>query len=245
MFKKKVVFISGSSSGIGFNLAKLFKEKNYTIIINGRNQSKLKKSSSRLENCYYIAGDMTKKNDVKKVVKKIKDKFKFVDLLICNQGNSNYQYNNLNFRFAFENNFFSTINLITDSKKILKKNISKVICISSICGSEVIAGAPIGYSLAKSALNSYIKIYSKELAKDGITINGIVPGNILFEGSTWQKKLKKNSKKTKNYIQENVPMNKFGNVENIFSMCRAISEDPSNFLTGSLFTIDGGQTKSF
>ncbi len=245
MFKKKVVFISGSSSGIGFGLAKLYKGKNYTVIINGRNQSKLKKSSSSLGNCHYIVGDMTKKNDVEKVVKNIKDKFKFIDLLICNQGNSDYEHNNLNFKFAFENNFFSTINLITVSKKILKKNNSKVICISSICGSEVIAGAPIGYSLAKSALNSYIKIYSRELAKDGITINGIVPGNILFEGSTWQKKLKKNLFKTKKYIKENVPMNKFGNVENIFLMCRSISEDPSNYLTGSLFTIDGGQTKNF
>ena len=121
MLKKKIVFISGSSSGIGFHLAKLFIKKNYTVIINGRNHSKLKRSASQLGNCHYILGDITKENKVKQIVKKIKDEFKYVDLLICNQGNSNYKHNNLNFKFAFENNFFSTINLIANSKKILKK----------------------------------------------------------------------------------------------------------------------------
>mgnify|MGYP006080091179 CR=1 FL=1 len=244
MPKKKIVFISGSSSGIGFHLAKLFKEKNYTIIINGRDSKKLKRAAVKLGNCNYIIGDLTKEKNIIQITKTIKKKYNYIDLLICNQGNSDFKNNNLNFKFAFDNNFFSTINLISNSKKILRRNSSKIICISSICGTEAINGAPHGYSVAKSALNFYIKNFSYELAKDGISINGVVPGNIFFEGSTWYKKMIKNSKKTKKYIKDNVPINKFGSIEDIFAICKTISDDTSNYLTGSLFKIDGGQTKS-
>ncbi len=244
MYNNKKVFISGSSSGIGFHLATLYKENNYEVIINGRNLKKVKRASAKLGNCSYLVGDLTKEKNVIKIIKAIKKNFKYIDILICNQGNSEYKSNNLNFKFAFDNNFFSSINLINNSTKILKKNKSKIICISSICGLEVIEGAPIGYSVAKSALNFYIKNISYELAKKGISINGIVPGNIYFEGSTWHKKVIKNSKKIKQYIKKNVPMNKFGNIQDIFKICIMISESTSNYLTGSLFKIDGGQTKS-
>ena len=72
----------------------------------------------------------------------------------------------------------------------MKKNKNKTICISSICGLESIEGAPVGYSIAKSALNFYIKLISKELAEKNITINGVVPGNIIFKGSVWDLKCK-------------------------------------------------------
>ena len=110
--------------------------------------------------------------------------------------------------------------------------------------SRNIEGAPIGYSIAKSALNFYIKLISRELAEIGVSINGIVPGNIYFKGSTWDLKMKKNPKKTKKYIKNNVPINKFGSTENIFKVCKMLTENNDNFITGSLFKLDGGQTKS-
>ena len=244
MHKKKTVFISGSSSGIGFHLAKLFKEKSYNVIIHGRDSKKLKKASKKLGNCNYITGDLTNEKNITKITRALKKKYNYIDLLICNQGNSDFKKNNLDLKFAFDNNFFTAINLITSSKKVLRPNISKIICISSICGLETINGAPLGYSVAKSALNFYIKNFSNQLAEDGISINGIVPGNIYFEGSTWHKKMTKNSKKTKKYIKENVPINKFGNINDIFAICKTLSDDTSNYITGSLFKIDGGQTKS-
>ena len=43
---------------------------------------------------------------------------------------------------------------------------------------------------------------------------------------------------------QNVPMNKFGSTDDIFQLCKIISENNSNFITGSLFKLDGGQSKS-
>ena len=244
MHKKKTVFISASSSGIGFHIAQKYKALGYNIVINGTNRFKLKKASSLL-NCDYFLGDLTNVKKIKLLIKKLKKKYNYIDILICNLGNSKFEKNNTNYQHAFKYNFFSTTYLVESSKSILKKSQSKIICISSICGTESIQGAPIGYSIAKSALNFYIKLISKELAKDKISINGIVPGNIFFKGSTWDLKIQKDSKKTKNYIKQNVPLNKFGSIDDIFQVCKILSQNKSGYITGSLFKLDGGQTKSF
>jgi 3-oxoacyl-[acyl-carrier protein] reductase len=242
--KAKTIFISASSSGIGYHLAKDFISSGYKVIINGKNFSKLKKASDSLGKCDYFLGDLTNTKKIESLIKNIKKKYKYLDILICNLGNSDYKKNNSNFEYALKNNFLSSVKLIDHSKNILKKNSSKILCISSICGVENINGAPIGYSVAKSALNFYIKLISSELAKSGITINGIVPGNIIFEGSTWEKKMLRNPKKTKLYVKNNVPINKFGSTRDIFEICKMLSENNSKFITGSLFKLDGGQTKS-
>lgn len=243
MYKKKTVFISASSSGIGYYLAQKYKSIGFNVVINGTNLPKLKKTSLIL-GCDYFLGDLTDNKKIGLLVKKLKKKYNHIDVLICNLGNSNFKKNNKNFKNAFKYNFFSTTSLVEKSKTILKKSESKIICISSICGLERIEGAPIGYSIAKSALNAYIKLISKDLAKDEIVINGIVPGNIYFRGSTWDKKMQDNPKKTKKYIKDNVPINKFGSIEDIFEICKMLSENKSKFITGSLFKLDGSQTKT-
>ena len=243
MYRKKVVFISASSSGIGYDLAKSYKSFGYDLIINGTNKSKLKKASLSL-NCDFFLGDLTKKKTIDLLINKLKKKYNYIDILICNLGNSDFKKNNKDYWNALKYNFYSTTNLVESSKKFLKKEKSKIICISSICGLESIEGAPIGYSIAKAALNFYIKLISRELAEIGVSINGIVPGNVYFKGSTWDLKMKKNPKKTKQYIKNNVPINKFGSTENIFEICKMLTENTDNFITGSLFKLDGGQTKS-
>ena len=240
---KKNIFISGSSSGIGYHIASAYKSIGYNVIINGKNIYRLKKASLSLGKCDYFLGNLTDKKKIKTLIRKIKKKYEYIDILVCNLGDGSFKKNNKDFEYAFKYNFYSATNLIDCSVKILKKNVSKIICISSICGLEHIEGAPIGYSVAKSALNFYIKLISKELANKKITINGIIPGNIIFKGSTWDSKIKKNPKKFKKYIKKNFPMNSFGSPNDIFQVCKMISENDSKFITGSLFKLDGGQTK--
>ena len=243
MYKKKTVFISASSSGIGYHLAKKYKSIGYNLIINGTNITKLKKASKKLE-CDHYLGDLTNKKNIQILIKKLKKKYNYIDVLICNLGNSNFDKNHKDLEHAFRYNFYSTSLLVENSKNILKNSKSKIICISSICGLESIEGAPMGYSIAKSALNFYIKLISRDLAKNKITINGIVPGNIYFKGSTWDIKMQQNPKKIKSYIKKNVPINSFGSIDEIFEICKMLSENKTNFITGSLFKLDGGQSKT-
>ena len=240
--KIKTVFITASSSGIGFFLAKKYLDSNYKVIINGRNKKKLINASNKLNGCDFINSDMSSIKNIKSTITKIKKKYKSIELLIANLGNGDYKKNNKNFNNALNYNLLSTVNLVENSKKILKPK-SKIICVSSICGAEIIKGAPIGYSVSKAALNFYVKSISRELANYGISINAVLPGNIMFKNSTWDKKMKLNKIRTKKYIKENVPTNSFGSTNDIFEICFMISES-SGFLNGSLIRVDGGQTQS-
>ena len=68
IYKPKIL-ITGSSSGLGFFLAKEFSNRNYQVILNGRNQKKLKLASKLIQNSDYIHGDMSKSHIVKKILK--------------------------------------------------------------------------------------------------------------------------------------------------------------------------------
>ena len=73
-------------------------------------------------------------------------------------------------------------------------------------------------------------------------MNLISPGNILMKGNNWFLKKKTNSKKVKNYIKKNVPLNNFCKPENIFSLCEFLIDNKNESTTGSNFTIDSGQS---
>ena len=172
--QNKNIFITGSSSGIGFGVAKKFFDSGSNVVINSKNLSKLKLASKKLNDCDYFQSDLTKKNSIISMFKKMKKEKKTIDVLICNYGNSNFDKNNLDFEHAFNANFFSTINTINYALPLLNKKSAKIICISSICGVEVIKNAPIGYSIAKSALNNYVKSISFVLGSKNIKINTIL-----------------------------------------------------------------------
>ena len=177
--------------------------------------------------------------------KQIKKNFKNIDVLICNAGGGIKNNSNslTSWNRIIDKNFWTTVNSVLTFEKFIKDN-GKIICISSICGKEYIDGAPINYSVAKSAVNAFVKFYSHQISTSNKSINAILPGNLMFNGSVWDKKMKKNKKNVKNYIKKNVPINQFVKADSIMDMIYYIINQKNNFLNGSLLTLDGGQTKS-
>lgn len=244
--KKKHIFITGSSKGIGFSLAKHLAERDeFKIIINGRNKKNLIKAARNIKKCEYVLGDVSDFKQLYKITKQIKK----INILICNVGNgksaSPGSENLKDWVKSFKENFFSAINTIKTFEKKLIKSKGMIICISSICGLEYIKGAPITYSVSKSALNTFVRHYSKIIGSKGVKINAIAPGNILFEGSNWEKKLKKQNRVVKKVISEEVSLNKFGKTKDINDIVDYLINSNSNFANGSIFVLDGGQIRSF
>ena len=110
---------------------------------------------------------------------------------------------------------------------------------------EVIDKAPITYSVSKAALNAYIRSISFVLGKKKIRINGVVPGNIIFEGSVWDNKNKKNPKEIQELLIEKVALQKFGKPEDVSELVYFLCSKEAEFITGGLFISDGGQVRSF
>ena len=189
--------------------------------------------------------DLSIEKQTIKVFKKIKRKIKKVDLIICCAGSGKSaqvgKEQKKDWGKSFDSNFYSATNVIESYLSIYKYKKTKIILISSIAGSKII-NAPITYSVAKSALNFYGKMKSKYLAKYKININIISPGNILQKNNIWYKKMRKNSKAVKRYIKKEVPMNVFCNTSQIYHLCLYLLSSSGDSITGSNFTIDGGQS---
>ena len=246
--KDKKVFISGSSRGISYGIAKKFIEEGANVIINSRDKDSLKTAESLLGKCNSIVGDVTNPEEALNLVKEADNILGGIDLLICNVGSGKSvppgQENLSEWKKVFAVNFFSTTNLVEASINFLEKSKGSIVCISSICGIETISGAPVTYSVAKSALNTYVKSIARPLAKKGIRINSVAPGNINFKGSVWSEKISQDPKDVKTMLIENVPLERFGSPEDVANVVTWLSSDLSNFITGTIVTTDGGQTRS-
>jgi 3-oxoacyl-[acyl-carrier protein] reductase len=198
--------------------------------------------------CKGIVGDVTKPEVAKNVINKAKRILGGLDIVVCNVGNGssvtpgNESYDEWQRMFAI--NFFSATNIIESSMNYLEQSQGSIVCISSICGNEVIPGAPVTYSIAKSALNAYVKSISGPLAKKGIRINSVAPGNINFKGSVWSEKIKKDSDSVNIMLKRDVPMAKLGHPDDVANTVIWLASDVTNFVTGSVITADGGQTRS-
>lgn len=243
----KVVLITGSSSGIGKGLAKAFYKEGCQIILNGKNEKKLVSVKNEFIGASAFKADLTKPQNAKKIIKEIHKKYGRLDVLVCNIGSGRSvppgEETFDEWQRMFNLNFWSATNIVEASKELLIKSKGSILCISSICGSEIILNAPLTYSCAKAALNMYIKGMAKVLGKTGVRINAIAPGNILFEGSVWQDKLSNSPNKINKMIKNEVPLNTFGDLCDIANLALFLTSPSANFITGSVYTVDGGQAK--
>jgi len=113
--------------------------------------------------------------------------------------------------------------------------------ISSIAGLEAI-GAPTDYSVAKSAIVALTKQLARKLAPR-VRINCIAPGNVWFQGGSWDEKLQADPERVKALIENTVPMKRFGTPQEIADVAVFLCSSRASFITGAV--VDGGQTVGF
>lgn len=244
----KKVLVTGSSHGIGLSIVKSFQREGALVVSNGRDEERLRKSLNGLENCFGLAGDVTDTSQATKLVQATTKILGGIDILVCNVGSGASvppgKENFKEWQKSLSINLLSVTNVVEAATQELNKSKGVIVCISSICGCEVVSGAPVTYSVAKAALNAYIRGISIPLAEHGIRINGVAPGNILFENSVWDKKIKKDPLAVEKILNEKVPLQKLGSREDVANFVLWLSSPISNFVTGSIHVTDGGQTRN-
>ena len=239
---KKVVLISGSTNGIGKVVTTRFINDRYIVIQNSRN----KIDKKDVLGVKHIVGDVTNYKTCLDIIESIKVEYGRLDVLVCNVGSGAELDTNIlpdeRWSHFLSNNLLSTTFLVESALPLLIKSKGNVVAISSICGSSFIKGAPVEYSVAKAALNMYIKSMAFKYANNGIRFNVVSPGNVLFEGSTWHNKIKNNEELVTKFISENVPMGVFIEPEALADAVLFLASHSSNFTTGVVLNVDGGQS---
>ncbi len=242
--QNKVVVVTGGSSGIGRAIVEGFVGEGANVSVIARNADRLHALKSSLNSRIdTLVADVTSAQQCGQSVRSVLERWGKIDILVCNVGRGQSvppgSENREEWQRLMDLNLYSTTNMVEASIDALKKTAGNIICLSSICGMSTL-GAPLTYSAAKAALNSYIHGAARAFAPE-VRINGIAPGNILFEGGRWEQLLKENPEKINGMIQDKVPMGRFGTAKEIADLCLFLSSPRASFCTGSIFVADGGQ----
>lgn len=237
-----VVLISGATHGIGKAISKKFVNDGWTVVQNSRNVI----SDLELIGAKHYVADVTKMSECEDLIKSVIEKFGKLDALICNVGSGVDVSAEFSIMERWDHfltiNLSSASNLISAAMGVLLESKGSVIAISSICGIVSVPGAPVEYSAAKTALNRYIQSLASNYGKNGLRFNVVAPGNVLFEGSSWHRKIQEDGNSTEIYISEKVPLGGFVAPEEIAAAVAFLASQESKSTTGVVLVIDRGQT---
>lgn len=253
------VVVTGSSRGIGKAIAQSFLSEGAQVALTGRDQTSLTATETELSKhaankVLSYAGDLSDLSALEGLSQLLKAKWSGIDTLVCNLGSgrapANFTETMNDWYPQFEVNLFSTIKTIktlwplftSDQKDQRSKSI---ICISSICGYENLdVPIPVPYAAAKAALNSFVKNVMKPCAEAGIRINVVSPGNILFPGSGWERRLQEMPEQVAQMLKTEVPLGCLGSADDVAHVVTFLASQKARFVTGANWVVDGGQTRS-
>lgn len=239
----KVALVTGGSRGIGREIAIELARHGADVAISYVNNEEKAMEVVREIQKFSVKGmcikaDVSKEEEVKKLVDAIKDELGTIDILVNNAGINRdtllIRMNTQEWDQVIDTNLKGTY-LCTRlvAKDMIKKRYGKIINIASVAG---VAGnyGQANYSASKAGVIGFTKAVAKELASRGINVNAVAPG--LIETDMTQA-LKEEVKET---LIKSVPMGRLGSPKDVANLVVFLASDKSDYITGQTINIDGG-----
>ncbi len=251
---RRVAFIAGSSRGIGFAIAQAFLREGARVVVTGRDSDSLAAAAGLLgaeapaDRVLAVQADLTNESETRRALGTALETFEGIDVVVANVGSGEarpgWELARNDWESVLNLNLLGGVQLAAAALPHLVARRGNLVMISSIAGVEAI-GAPIPYGAAKAALGSAVKSWSRLVGPDGVRVNAVVPGNVLFPGGGWERKLSRKPQFYADYIRDEVPLQRFAKPEEIADAVVFLASERASFITGAAMVIDGGQTRSF
>ncbi|MBB5182661.1 SDR family NAD(P)-dependent oxidoreductase [Catenisphaera adipataccumulans] len=241
--ENKVALVTGGGKGIGLGIAKAFAEQGADVVIAGRHEDVLKKACEENEHFYYVKADITKSDDISRIVQYIKEKFQRLDILVNNAGwcpvKPITEITMKDYDAAFDLDVRALVDMTIQSLDLLKASKGNIINMSSVGGQNPGPNLSM-YVGAKAAVENFTKAWAVELAPYGIRVNAIAPGAI--ETDIWKVPglTEEESRKHLAESAARIPMKRMGQPEEIGRGAVFLADDKNSYITGTILTIDGG-----
>jgi 3-oxoacyl-[acyl-carrier protein] reductase len=233
----KIVLVTGASRGIGLEAAKHFSKEGYKVIGTSRGDFNLGELIGD-ERAISAQLDLMSKESIKNLFAELKSEDLLPSVLVNNAGITKDQLflrmkdedwddvieTNLNGLFRVTKAFI---------KPMVKNKFGRVINISSVAGLMGNSGQ-VNYSSSKSAMVGFSRSLAKELGSRNITSNVVAPGFIETDMTIFL------NDDEKFEVSKNIPMKRFGNVQDVAKCIVFLASDEANYITGQVISIDGG-----
>ena len=233
----KIVLVTGASRGIGLEVAKLFSKEGYKVIGTSRgdfNLGDLIGDSSAMS----VQLDLMSKESINDLFEVLKTKDILPSVLINNAGITKDQLflrmKDKDWDEVIETNLYGLFRVTKAFiKPMVKNKFGRVINISSVAGLMGNSGQ-VNYSSSKSAMVGFSRSLAKELGSRNITSNVVAPGFIETDMTTFL------NDDDKIEVSKNIPMKRFGTVEDVAKCIVFLASDNANYITGQIISVDGG-----
>ena len=233
----KIVLVTGASRGIGLEAAKHFSKEGYKVIGSSRGDFNLGELIGD-ESAISVQLDLMSKESIKNLFADLKSEDLLPSVLVNNAGITKDQLflrmkdedwddvieTNLNGLFRVTKAFI---------KPMVKNKFGRVINISSVAGLMGNSGQ-VNYSSSKSAIVGFSRSLAKELGSRNITSNVVAPGFIETDMTTFL------NDDEKVEVSKNIPMRRFGTVQDVAKCIVFLASDEANYITGQTISVDGG-----
>jgi 3-oxoacyl-[acyl-carrier protein] reductase len=243
MFKDKVILITGSAQGIGRAIALRFAKAGAKIALNDievqkENLEKVKKEIEELgsEAKYYFA-DVSKYEEVERMVKEIEKDFGKLDVLVNNAGiikdRTLAKMTFDEWKAVIDVNLTGTFNCTKAALPLIVANQGCIINISSIVGERGNFGQT-NYAASKGGIIGFTKSLAKELGRFGVRVNAVSPG---FIETKMVETVPENIKLA---VKQLTALGRFGKPEEVANVVFFLATEEASFITGEIIHVDGG-----
>lgn len=242
--KGKSVLITGATSGIGLGIAKVFGQQNARVALTGRSLEKAKTVAAALcgmgIDARGFAVDVSDSAAVKALMQEVAHAQGGIDILCCNAGifpsSALSEMSEAEWDLVLGTNAKGSFLCVQAALPYLRQaEYGRVILTSSITGP--VTGFPgwAHYGASKAAQLGFMRTAAIELARDNITINAVLPGNIITEG------LQGMGEDYLAAMAASIPLKRLGAVEDIGNAALFFASKEAAFVTGQSLIVDGGQ----
>lgn len=242
--KGKSVVVTGASKGIGKGIARVFARHGAKVLVVGRDLKTAEASAAELVKAggtaSALAADIADWNAMQAMAKAAVDRHGGLDVLCANAGVFPQtkiedmppdQWDDV-LRVNLKGTFLSVKACLPHLKRSSQ---GRVVITSSITGP--VTGFPgwTHYGASKAGQLGFMRTACIELAKYGITVNAVLPGNIVTEG------LAGLGKEYQDSMAASVPLRRLGDVEDIGHAALFLASKEAAYITGQTIIVDGGQ----
>lgn len=254
--RDRMIFIAGASQGIGAGIVESCLAEGARVAVAARGAEKLEAAATEwrarygADAVYAIAADLRHADAIEEAITRAEAALgplfgavANVGLTDCSQG---FEITDDDWEAGLSQNLSSAFKLARASlHRMSARHEGSLLFITSIGGMRAL-GAPLPYGAAKAGLNQMARELGASAGATGVRVNALAPGNILFPGGNWERRLQgPQGQGWLKSIQREVPLGRFGEPKEIGDVAAFLLSPRASYVNATTIVVDGGQTRVF